>query len=362
MTWSTLRKSLGAFGLTLAVAYAGWSGFVASPTLAVAPAVAQTQGQVPGNVRGNISQTEIWRAVRKGIEGQVSIPDKKAGVLVQSEGDNLRAFRNGPLSLYGAWLLLVSVVLIALFFALRGRIKIDAGPSGQTVERFDALERFTHWLTASSFILLALTGLNLLYGKFVLMPIIGQKAFAAITLWGKYAHNYLGFAFMLGVIMMFVLWVRHNLPNKHDLVWLAKGGGLFVKGVHPPAKKFNAGQKLIFWLVIIGGGSLGFSGFCLLFPFEINPWAATFKFLNVFGLSLPTTLTPLQETQLSLLWHGAVALVMIAIVIGHIYIGSLGMEGAIDAVGSGQVDENWAREHHSLWFAELKGEAPPAHH
>lgn len=361
MTWSTVRRSLSVLGLAFLVAYAAAAGLSASPSLALPSAYAQTEGQVPGSARGNVSQAEIWRAVRKGIEGQVSIPDKKAGVLVQSEGDNLRAFRNGPMSVYGAWLLLAIVVLLALFFLLRGRIKIEAGLSGRTVERFNALERLTHWITASSFIVLALTGLNVLYGKYVLIPIIGQKAFAAITLWGKYAHNYIAFAFMIGIVIMFVLWVKDNIPNRHDLTWLAKGGGLFVKGTHPPAKRFNAGQKIIFWLVIIGGATLSFSGLCLLFPFEINPWSATFKFFNLFGFSLPTSLTALQETQLSLLWHGMAALVMIAVIIAHIYIGSLGMEGAIGAVGSGQVDENWAREHHSLWFAELKGEAPTHH-
>lgn len=361
MTWSTVRKSLSVFGFALLVAYATAAGLTASPTLTPPGAYAQTEGAVPGNVRGNISQSEIWRAVRKGIEGQVTIPDKKAGVLVQSEGDNLRAFRNGPMSVYGGWLLLATIVVLALFFLLRGRIKIEAGPSGRTVERFNALERAVHWITASSFIVLALTGLNVLYGKYVLMPIIGQTAFAAITQWGKYAHNYIAFAFMIGIAIMFVLWVKDNIPNRHDLIWIAKGGGLFAKGVHPPAKRFNAGQKIIFWLVILGGASLSFSGLALLFPFEITPWSATFKFLNLFGFSLPTSLTPLQETQLSLLWHGVVALVMIAIIVAHIYIGSLGMEGAIGAVGSGQVDENWAREHHSLWFAELTGEAPTHH-
>jgi len=348
-------------GLALVVAYAAAAGFTASPVLTPAGAYAQTEGAVPGNVRGNISQSEIWRAVRKGIEGQVTIPDKKAGVLVQSEGDNLRAFRNGPMSVYGGWLLLATIVVIALFFLLRGRIKIEAGPSGRTVERFNALDRAVHWITASSFIVLAVTGLNVLYGKYVLMPIIGQTAFAAITLWGKYAHNYIAFAFMIGIAIMFVLWVKDNIPNKYDLIWLAKGGGLFTKGVHPPSKRFNAGQKFIFWSVVIGGALLSFSGLALLFPFEITPWSATFQFLNLFGFSLPTSLTPLQETQLSLLGHGLVALVMIAIIIAHIYIGSLGMEGAIGAVGSGQVDENWAREHHNLWFAELKGEAPTHH-
>jgi formate dehydrogenase subunit gamma len=185
--------------------------------------------------------------------------------------------------------------------------------------------------------------------------LIGPDAFALITQWGKYAHNYLSFAFMLGLILIFVLWVKDNIPNRHDLVWLSKGGGLFKAGVHPPSEKFNAGQKLVFWIVILGGVSISLSGIALLFPFEFKMFAATNAFLNIFGFDLPTNLTLMQEMQLSQLWHGIVAIVMIAVVLAHIYIGSLGMEGAFDAMGTGMVDENWAREHHDLWVAEIEG-------
>lgn len=342
------------------------AGLTGNATLSMPEAAAQTSGEVPGNWSGNLSDAEVWRQIRRGIEGSVSIPDKMAGTLVQSQGDNWRAFKNGPLSNFGGWLLLVSIVAIALFFFLRGRITIDAGPDrmGRTIERFNALERFTHWLTASSFIVLALTGLNVLYGRYVVKPILGADVFASITLFGKYVHNYIAFAFMLGIVMMFVLWVRHNIPNMNDIRWLSVGGGLFSKGVHPPASRFNAGQKIIFWLVILGGVTLSVSGVMLLFPFEFSIWGATFSFLNAFGFDLPTQVTALQETQLSVLWHSLMALIMIAVVIGHIYIGSLGMEGAIDAVGTGHVDLNWAREHHGLWVAELEqtgGIEDPAH-
>ena len=336
--------------------YGVGAGLAGNMGLSTSGAAAQTAGAVPGNWSGNVSDTEIWRQVRRGVEGTVSIPDKMAGTLVQSEGDNWRAFKNGPLSNFGGWLLLASVIVIALFFLVRGRISIDAGPDmmGRTIERFNGLERFTHWLAASSFLVLALTGLNVLYGRYILKPVIGADAFATLTQFGKYAHNYIAFAFMLGVIMMFVLWVRHNIPNMNDIRWLSVGGGLFSKGVHPPADRFNAGQKIIFWLIVLGGITSSLSGLALLFPFEITPWAASFTILNVFGLDLPTQLTVLQETQISVLWHSFTALVLIAVVIGHIYIGSLGMEGAIDAVGTGHVDLNWAREHHGLWVAELE--------
>lgn len=358
MIWNRFGKVLGALGTAAVLVYAaavGLTGSIALDAPAHAQAGAQTGGEPPGGVRGSGGTAETWRNVRKGVEGYVSIPDKKAGVLVQSEGENFRAVRNGPLSVWGGWLLAASVVAIALYFLLRGPIKIEAGLSGRTIERFNALDRLVHWITASSFILLALTGLNMLYGRYVLMPIIGQGAFAQLTYWGKFAHNYVGFAFMVGLVMIFALWLRHNLPTMADLKWLAVGGGLFSKGAHPPAYKFNAGQKIVFWATIIGGGSLAYSGLSLLFPFEFHPFAPTFKFLNLFGLDLPTVLSALQETQLALLWHGAMALAMIALIIGHIYLGTIGMQGALDAVTSGQVDENWAREHHRLWVAEMEG-------
>jgi formate dehydrogenase subunit gamma len=361
---------IGALALMLAV--------VLGPNLpGSGQALAQTEGRtveqtspisgnVPGGHLGNVSDSEIWRAVRHGLRGTVSIPDKQAGVLIQSEGDNWRAWRNGPITVGGAWGLLGIIGLLALFFVFRGRIRIDAGPSGKSIERFNGIERFTHWLTAVSFVLLGLTGLNILYGKYVLLPVLGPEAFAALTIAGKYVHDFVSFAFILGIVMMFVIWVRQNIVNKEDIVWLAKAGGLFVKGVHPPSRKFNAGQKILFWLVILGGGSLALSGLSLLFPYQLAMFEWTFQILNVFGFGLPTDLTPLQEMQWSQWWHAIMGMIMIVVIIAHIYIGSLGMEGAFDAMGTGRVDENWAREHHNLWVEEVKsgssggGAAQPA--
>jgi formate dehydrogenase subunit gamma len=115
---------------------------------------------------------------------------------------------------------------------------------------------------------------------------------------------------------------------------------------------------------VIGGGSLAVSGISLLFPFQVSIFAGTFKVLNVLGTDFPTVLTPLQEAQYALLWHTIMGVVMIAIILAHIYIGSLGLEGAFAAMGTGQVDENWAREHHDLWYAKLGrggGESGSAH-
>jgi formate dehydrogenase subunit gamma len=154
---------------------------------------------------------------------------------------------------------------------------------------------------------------------------------------------------------MFVLWVAHNFPNRHDLVWLAKGGGMFKRGVHAPAKKFNAGQKIIFWLVILGGVSVSLSGVMLLWPFRISMFGETFAWVNwLFGTTYPTALAPVQEMQLAQLWHAVMGLFLTIVIIAHIYIGTIGMEGAFDAMGSGEVDRNWAREHHDLWVQDLE--------
>jgi len=322
---------------------------------------------VPGDALGGTSDSDFWRAIRGGVQGTVSIPDKKAGTLVQSEGETWRAIRNGPLSTWGAWALLGIVVVLALFFLVRGRIRIEHGWAGRTITRFAGYERLGHWLLAVSFVILALTGLNILYGRYVLLPVLGPDVFGAITHWGKLAHNYISFAFMVGLAYVFLIWVANNIPNRYDVIWLLKGGGMFSKHSHPPARKFNAGQKILFWLVILGGVSISLSGIALLFPFQTHLFATTFEVLNIFGAGLPTDLTALQEMQLAQLWHAIIGLVLVVAIIGHIYIGTIGMEGAFDAMGSGEVDLNWAKEHHGLWVDEVMarersvdgGAAPP---
>lgn len=358
------RKTIKMFGLRglmpllafamIVFALAG-NPAVAQNSLApdAAPQASPSGGMVPGDTLGTTSDSDYWRAVRHGLQGNVSIPDKKAGTLVQSEGEAWRSFRNGPLTLYASWALLGTIVLLGLFYAIRGRIRIEHGRSDKTITRFKAVERFGHWMLAVSFIILGLTGLNILYGRYVLKPIIGDGAFGFLTQMGKYLHNYLAFAFMAGLAMIFVMWVRHNLPDRTDIKWLLQGGGIFSKKLHPPAKKFNAGQKVIFWAVIIGGLSLSLSGWALLFPFTTHFFAGTFDKVNlIFGTELPTALTALQEQQLNALWHSIMAVFMICVILAHIYIGSIGMEGAFDAMGTGEVDLNWAKEHHSIWVEE----------
>lgn len=329
------------------------------------PADAVTSGGPPSGGPQTVPQEggqydpEIWQELRRGLQGTVSIPDKKAGILVDSSGETWRALRNGPLPVYGAYALGGMLGLLVLFYLIRGRIRISHGPAGTTIERFTDFERLGHWLLATSFIILALTGLNILYGRDVIMPIIGKEAFAAIAATGKWLHNYVALAFVVGLIMTFITWVFYNFPHPRDLVWFLRGGGI-VGGDHPPAKKFNGGQKILFWLVMLGGFSLVLSGLQLLLPNEFSFFAKTFAFLNNFGFNLPTELTANQEQQFATSWHGIVALFLTVVILAHIYIGSVGMEGAFDAMGSGEVDLNWAKEHHSLWVEEEMGKSETA--
>lgn len=311
---------------------------------------------------GGVSDPELWRALRYGsAETRVSSGGREATVLIQDGGMRWLAWRKGPLATYGAYLLAGTIGFLALFYLLRGRIRIDGEKTGQTITRFKAIERFGHWILAGSFVLLALTGLITLFGRFALIPLIGKEAFAPMALASKWVHNNVAWAFMLGLVMVFVMWVVHNIPNKTDLKWIAVGGGLLKKGVHPPAKKFNFGQKMVFWGVIALGASISASGLSLLFPFEFPMFAVTFEKLNALGLPqlvglgpLPTQLAPHEEMQYAQLWHSIVAFVMIAMILAHIYIGSVGMEGAYDAMGSGEVELQWAREHHGLWVEEVE--------
>ncbi len=289
----------------------------------------------------SVQEEALMRALQSGqtVTGRITIPDASASVLIDPGGRDWAVLHSGTLQ----WLSIIAVVgtvlLLALFYLMRGRIRIDSGFSGRKILRFNAIERFAHWLLASTFIVLALTGLNLILGRSVLLPIVGEGAFGTLTAWGKVAHNYLAWPFMAALVLVFVLWVVHNIPGRVDWEWIRQGGGLFSKGVHPPARKFNAGQKLIFWSVIIGGALMSWTGIMLLFPGEVGT-AADWQFYQVI--------------------HAVVAAVMSALILAHIYIGSIGMEGAFDAMGSGEVDENWAKEHHSLWVEEVKGRSAPA--
>ncbi|MEP3588025.1 MAG: formate dehydrogenase subunit gamma [Marinobacter sp.] len=314
--------------------------------------------------RGGVSLSDTYRSIRYNeFDANTQVRGPAADVLIQDGGMPWLKLREGPIITYGGGALLGFILLLVVFYFIRGKIRIEGGPSGVTIQRFKAVERFGHWLLAGSFIVLGLTGLITLMGRSFLIPVFGADAFATLAAGSKWIHNNISWAFMLGLIMTFVMWVAHNIPNKLDWQWLKAGGGIFSDS-HPSAKKFNAGQKIVFWTVMVLGVSVSLSGLSLLFPFQMPMFSDTFSVINsVFGTDLNTALTPHEEMQYANIWHSIVAFVMMLAIIAHIYIGTVGMEGAYDAMGNGQVDVEWARQHHDLWVAEVeakqgKGDVP----
>lgn len=309
----------------------------------------------PLGTNGGRSDADVWRSIRYNeIDPRIQSPAPANEVMIQDAGMPWYQLREGPMITYGGGAILGFLALLVVFYFVRGKIMIDGGPAGTTIQRFKAIERFGHWLLAGSFIALGITGLLTLMGRSFLIPVIGHDAFATIAAGSKWVHNNIAWSFMLGLVMTFVMWIAHNIPNKLDWQWLKAGGGIFTKG-HPSAKKFNAGQKIIFWTVMVLGASVSLSGLSLLFPFHMPMFADTFGVINsIIGTSFPTELTPHEEMQYANIWHSIVAFVMMLAIIAHIYIGSIGMEGAFDAMGNGQVDLEWARQHHDLWVAEVE--------
>jgi formate dehydrogenase subunit gamma len=298
-----------------------------------APAAAQQVNPTQKSVQ----EDALMQALQRGqaVGGRITIPDDRAAALIKPGNKGWAGIQAQNLRPFAVVSFLGTLAALAAFYLWRGRVKIDGGPAGRTIIRFDAIERFGHWLTASTFLVLAITGLNLIVGRVLLEPIIGEAAFGTLTQLGKLAHNYVAFPFIAGLVLIFGLWVANNIPAKVDLVWLAQGGGLFSDKHHPPAKKFNAGQKIIFWSVIIGGAVQAYTGVMMLFP----GWVAS-----------PA------DWQFYAILHTLVAAVLAIVILGHIYIGSVGMEGAFDAMGKGEVDVNWAKQHHSLWVEEVEAE------
>lgn len=275
-----------------------------------------------------VSEQELLKALTE-IKGRTTLPDTKTRVLEQPYGRDWRGFQ--VVIRWGAAIVILGMsAVLALFYLIRGTVRLKAGWSGRTLVRFSAFERFVHWMTATCFIILALSGLNITFGRELLMPLVGAEAFAVWSQLAKYAHNYLSFPFTIGVVLMFLIWVAWNIPSRTDIKWIREGGGI-VGNNDPPAGRFNAGEKAIFWIVVLGGALIAATGYLLMFPF--------------YG-------TDISEMQFAQTLHGIVAAVFIAMMLAHIYIGTIGMQGAFEAMGSGDVDVNWARQHHSLWFEE----------
>ena len=289
---------------------------------------AHAQAVEDSNPRSN-----YWRAVRAGDQGYSAVQGDEANVLMQEGGQNWRQIRNGPLANFGGWGLFLMALVILLFFGLRGRINIEKGRSGKLIKRWSTWERFVHWYTAVLFVILAITGLSLLFGRAVLIPLLGPRGFAA---WADLAiglHNVTGPAFAIGVLVMILMWVPRNLPSKGDAEWLGKLGGMFKDGDHPPSGRVNAGEKIWFWIICTVGVAVIVTGLILDFP--------------NYGQTRDTM-------QLASIIHGICALVWVGIWFGHAYLGTVGTEGTLEGMTTGYVDANWAEQHHDLWYDEVR--------
>jgi formate dehydrogenase subunit gamma len=304
------------------------------------PALAQQQAPIIDPTTSVVNEQTLLRELPR-IQGDIDQLDPRARVLEQTAGRVWDHFHEVTLYWVGAIVILGTLAALAAAYFLLGRLRISAGRSGRKVLRFKAVERFAHWLTAVSFVVLGITGLNITFGKHVLLPLIGYDAFAAFSEAAKYVHNFTSFAFVLGLVLLVAIFIKDNIPDKTDIEWFRQGGG-FIKSKHAPARRFNAGEKLVFWGALGAGILVSVSGYLLLFPFYV---------------------TDIAGMQIAQVVHAVIAVLFVALILGHIYIGTLGMEGAFEAMWTGDVDYNWAKEHHDLWLDELakRGAAFPRH-
>ena len=270
----------------------------------------------------------------KSIQGRVTIPDVKSSTLEQPVGRNWQHFHTVTLRWIGGIAILGMLAVLVIFYLSRGMVMLKSGRSGRTIVRFNAFERFVHWMTATCFIILAdHRPQHYIRPAAFRLRRSGSEAFTTWSEWAKYAHNYLSFPFTIGVVLIFLMWIGGNIPNKVDVEWFKRGGGI-IGDDHPPANRFNGGQKAIYWIVVLGGAAVAITGYVLMFPF--------------YG----TTIDTMQYAQMI---HAVVAMLFVAAMLGHIYIGTIGMEGAFEAMGEGTVDINWAKEHHRLWLEDEMG-------
>jgi len=280
-----------------------------------------------------LNNAPVWREVRSGEAHFTTVRGPETAVLIQSEGMTWRALHNGPVTLYGGILLLTVLASIFAFYRVKGPLTLHDAPTGKLVERFNRFERIVHWGTAGSFVILALTGLAMLFGKHVLVPVLGHTVFGYLLIVGKSVHNYVGPVFLGFTLVMIVIWARDNVWQPCDALWIRKAGGL-VSGEHVPSGRFNFGEKTWFWFgVTILGLVVAGSGVVLDFP-NFGQLRATMQTFNLI--------------------HVIAAIVLMLLSFGHIYMGTLGVKGAHDSMRSGYVDETWAREHHEQWYNDVK--------
>lgn len=317
--------------LALGLFQVGWAMATDTPAATgeqsmTTPYGSESQAQPP---------SEAQKKATSGASHTTQSRIREAGVFQQSEGQLWRTLRNGPVTFYGGWLLVLLPLLILTFYKVFGPLRLHDAPTGRKIQRFDAYERGVHWATAGTFVLLALTGLIILFGKHVLLPVVGYGAFSWMAVIAKNLHNLAGPLFFVSLLLLFRRYVWDNLPHKVDLLWIRDAHNVLRGKIHVPSYKYNAAEKAWFWgAVTLLGLVVSLSGFVLDFP--------------VFGQGR-------HVMQIANLVHGIGAILFIAGAFGHIYMGTLGADGALQAMKTGMVDETWAREHHQLWYEKMKG-------
>jgi len=274
--------------------------------------------------------SDYWRSVRKGEQGYSAVKGNESGVLIQPYGESWRQIRNGTLSKVGAGFLTLTVFALGAFYLWRGQVKLTLPKTGKTIQRWSTFERFLHWYSATLFLVLSFTGLSLLFGRSTLMPLVGKNAFSCYAEIAKVLHNFLGPAFIIGLVLMTVIWFKDNLPNRLDIEWFKALGG-FIGDKHPSAERMNGGEKAWFWLLVCGGIIVSFSGLILDFP--------------IFGQQR-------WMMQASHIFHVICSILLIIGSLGHIYIGTIGTEGALQGMKNGRVEVAWAIQHHDIWYKE----------
>ena len=345
-TWcaGALMLAAGAALAQQPVAPAAPNPAVVAPAPVAAPATPATEAPkaAPALPAGSTAAVG-WNNPPKWSEVEqkpqyASVPGREMNVLVEDQGHWWRAVRNGPVTFYGGLALLIVPAALLLFFAFNGPFKLNESPTGRLIERFNSAERMTHWTAAISFVLLATTGIIILFGKYVLLPVLGAPAFSWITLVGKNIHNFVGPLFVFSLVVVFCMFVKDNFLSAMDFTWLAKLGGL-LSGNHVPCGRFNGGEKAWFWLgVVLLGLAIGASGLIMLFP------------------NWNTVRELMAEANLV---HATGAMVFVCLAFAHIYLGTIGTEGAYKAMREGYVDETWAKEHHLYWYEEVKAGKRP---
>ena len=324
------------------------AGFVAPPDPKAEESNSQRAKSQPGN------NAPFWRSVRESgqTQGISNLPGAEQGVLIQSfiqypgsrltnAGDAWRQVRNQWILPYGGALIAITVLALALFYWRKGSLGGHEPDTGRVIERFTYFERAAHWSNAIAFSVLAISGLVMAFGKFVLLPVIGGALFGWLTYALKTAHNFAGPLFAVSLVVVFFTFVRDNLPSKVDMVWLLKGGGLFGD-VEVPSHRFNAGEKVIFW-----GGVFALGIVVVASGLVLDKLIPGMAYLR-------------GDMQIASMIHSVVSVLMMAMFLGHIYLGTIGMKGAFQGMKTGHVDEGWAKEHHALWAADIQSGKIPA--